>query len=263
MLRNIVTLVLVLVFVGTSQNTLFANFIIGGDFENQAVQQALPFYELGPNGEKWGRAWNADWSEEGLVSSWRDIQTGGDWGGDGAICRTEDFATGWKWARSGVVFGVLQAGRTLSQTFTATSNQTLQLSWHDANRNSWREDTWFGREASYQVSVTEVGLGTTVAQGNYTSQVYGGSDANSWNSVSDDRFTLENRKGWFAKSLVSFNVEAGKTYTVSFTGTSPDDRTTLLDDVSLVNAVPEPGSLGLLSLGAIGCTLLRRRRQQG
>lgn len=261
MLRMTSITLLALTILMLSQATASAGYIVGGDFENQADFQSLPVYQLGPNNERWGRAWNG--GQSGDVSSWRDIVLGGDWGGTGAICRTEDFATGWKWARSGVVFGVLQAGRTLSQTFTATNNETLQLSWYDANRNSWRGDTWFGRQASYQVSVTEVGPSTTVAQGNYTSQVYGGSDANSWNNVSDDRFTLENRKGWFAKSLVSFNVEAGKTYTVSFTGTSPDDRTTLLDDVSLINAVPEPSSLGLLSLGTLGCAFLRRRRQQG
>ncbi len=251
---------LVFGLMATSQNSVFAGYIVGGDFENQAVFQNLPSYQDGPNGEKWGRSWNDGWTTAGLASSWRDIVSGGDWAGNGAICRTEDFATGWKWARSGVVFGVLQANRTLSQTFTATKTETLQLSWYDANRNSWRGDTWFGRQANYQVSVTE-GM-TTIAQGNYTSVVYGGSESNSQSNTSDDRFLLANKKGWFSKSLVAFNVEAGKTYTVSFAGTSSDDRTTLLDDVS-ISAVPEPSSLGLLSLGAIGCAFSRRRRQQG
>lgn len=258
--RNVLGGLLVLGMMATTQNSVFAGYIVGGDFENQAVFQNLAHYQLGPGGEKWGRSWNGGWDSAGLASSWRDIQSGGDWGGNAAICRTEDFATGWKWARSGVVFGVLQAGRTLSQTFTATKNETLQLSWYDANRNSWRGDTWFGRQANYQVSVTE-GT-TTIAQGNYTSQVYGGLESNSQINASDDRFLLENKKGWFSKSLVAFNVEAGKTYTVSFAVTSSDDRTTLLDDVS-ISAVPEPSSLGLLSLGALGCAFLRRRRHQG
>ena len=263
MLRTVVAFLFVFTLLGASQSCVSANFIVGGDFENQAVFQNLPHYQLGPNSEKWGRSWNGDWTPSGLESSWRAITPGGDWGGTGAICRTEDFASGWKWARSGEVFGVLAVSNTLTQTFTATNTETLQLSWYDANRNSWRTDTWFGREASYQVSITDVAADTTVAEGDYTSQVYGGSDVNSQNNASDDRFLLANRKGWFSKSLVAFNVVAGKQYTVSFTGTNSEDRTTLLDDVSLVSAVPEPSSLGLLSLGAIGCAFLRRRRQQG
>jgi hypothetical protein len=244
-----------LALLGISSQTATANFILDGGFEQQAVLQNNPHYSFGPNGEKWGAAYGSPVS---TANSWQNNFNGA-WSG-GAIARTEDYTTGWKWARSGVVFGVLQAGRTLSQTFTATKNETLQLSWYDANRNSWRGDTWFGRQANYQVSVTE-GT-TTIAQGNYTSKVYGGLESNSQINASDDRFLPENKKGWFSKSLVAFNVEAGKTYTVSFAGTSSDDRTTLLDDVS-ISAVPEPSSLGLLSLGALGCAFLRRRRHQG
>jgi hypothetical protein len=70
-------------------------------------------------------------------------------------------------------------------------------------------------------------------------------------------------------------MQAGMNYTLSFNSLSPyyydangnqkvDDRTTFLDDISLTaSPVPEPTTLSLFSLGAIGCAFLRRRRQQG
>jgi|688.fasta_scaffold07671_9 hypothetical protein len=229
-----------------------AQGILDGSFENQALAQGLPSYQTGPAGELWGRPWNNGWTQEGLSSSWRDIVPSGTWIG-GQICRTEDFATGWKWAKTGVVFGIIKDRQVMSQTFTATENATGTLSWFDCNRNSWRGDTWFGRPNDYSVTLSD-SLGNTQLIGNYTSQVFGGLEANSWNNVGDDRFLLPNKQGWFSRSGASFTLMAGMTYTLSFQSLSPyitdsngnitgvDDRTTLLDDISIstttISALP-------------------------
>ena len=224
-----------------------AQSLIDGSFENQAVLQSLPSYSTGPGGELWGRPWNAGWSPEGLASSWRSIAGGGAWVG-GAIARTEDFATGWKWAKTGVVFGIIKDRQQMTQTFAAPQNAVGTLTWSDCNRNSWRTDTWFGRPNNYSVTVTD-NLGNVQVIGNYTSQVFGGLEANSWANVGDDRFTLANKQGWFARTGATFNMVAGRTYTLSFNSLSPyildnlgnitgvDDRTTLLDDIVLTSTV--------------------------
>jgi hypothetical protein len=237
---------------GLAAPTSHAQLIADGGFENQAVTQSLPYYQTGPAGELWGRPWNNGWTQEGLSSSWRDIVPSGTWIG-GQICRTEDFATGWKWAKTGVVFGIIKDRQVMSQTFTATENATGTLSWFDCNRNSWRGDTWFGRPNDYSVTLTD-SLGNTQLIGNYTSQVFGGLEANSWNNVGDDRFLLPNKQGWFSRSGASFTLMAGMTYTLNFNSLSPyltdsngnitgvDDRTTLLDDITIgttpISALP-------------------------
>ncbi|MFN9341864.1 MAG: hypothetical protein ACK6DB_04620, partial [Planctomycetota bacterium] len=88
MLRIVVTIALVLAFLGISQNTISANFIVDGSFEQQAVTQNNPFW-LQSSGAKWGAAWN-NWG----WSSWQSNSSGA-WAG-GAIARTEEFAAGWK-----------------------------------------------------------------------------------------------------------------------------------------------------------------------
>ena len=230
--------------------------IIDGSFENQAVFQNLPSYQTGPSGELWGRSWNAGWSAEGLASSLRYLAPGASWSGSGQICRSEDFATGWKRARTGVVFGYIENDSSISQTFTVTETGTYDLSWFDANRSSWRGDTWFGRQNNYRVTVADA-LGNIQTLGNYTSEVFGGSEANSQANIGDARWDLENRQGWFSRNVSGFTLTAGVSYTLSFTSLSDDGRATLLDDISLT-IVPAPGALALL--GAAAAVGSRRRR---
>ncbi|MBM3965121.1 MAG: PEP-CTERM sorting domain-containing protein [Planctomycetes bacterium] len=66
---------------------------------------------------------------------------------------------------------------------------------------------------------------------------------------------------------------SGRTYTLSFNSLSPyirdsngnitgiDDRTTLLDDISLMSSaptVPEPSTLAIFGLGSLGLAYLQR-----
>jgi hypothetical protein len=241
-----------------------ASLILDGSFEAQAVLQNNPF-ELQPDGSKWGAGWgfpNSGWS------SWQNNFSGA-WTG-GAIARTEDFTTGWKWAHSGDVFGIVKDRQSMSQTFTATEDAVGTLSWFDANRSSWRADTFFGRQNNYSVTITDA-LGNTQVIGNYTSEVYLGLDSNSWINAGDDRFSLAGKQGWFAKSGATFILQAGMSYTLSFNSLSPfitdangnvtgvDDRTTLLDDIVLTTQpIPAPGAIALMGFGALAAA--RRRR---
>lgn len=262
MLRNIAALILVVAVIVTGQNTLFANFIVDGSFEQQAVTQNNPYW-LQSSGAKWGAAWN-NWG----WSSWQSNSSGA-WAG-GAIARTEEFAAGWKWAKAGDVFGIIKDRQTMSQTFTANTSGPGLLTWYDANRAAWRDVDWFGRPNDYSVTLTD-SVGNVQTLGNYTSEVAGG---NSYSTpVGNGWWTMAGKTGWYSRSASGFNLQAGMTYTLSFNSLSPyyldsngnqqvDDRTTFLDDISLT-AVPEPSSLGILSLGTLGCAFLRRRRQQG
>ena len=49
-------------------------------------------------------------------------------------------------------------------------------------------------------------------------------------------------------------------HVLTFAGTSLPDYTTFVDDVS-ISAVPEPGSLALLAIGALGAASFKRRRK--
>ncbi len=262
MLRTVVAVLFVFTLLGASQNTLSAGFIVDGSFENQAVSQSNPFY-LQPGGEKWGAGWN-NWG----WSSWQGNFSGA-WTG-GAIARTEEYAAGWKWAKAGDVFGIIKDRQTMSQTFTANTSGPGLLTWYDANRASWREHDWFGRPNDYSVTLTD-SSNNVQTLGSFTSEVAGGNSYS--NPVGNGWWTQAGKTGWYARSVSGFNLQAGMTYTLNFNSLSPyytdgnghqqvDDRTTFLDDINLT-AVPEPSSLGLLSLGAIGCAFLRRRRQQG
>ena len=151
----------------------------------------------------------------------------------------------------------------MSQTFTATEDAIGTLSWFDANRSSWRENTWFGRQNNYSVTITDSN-GNVQTIGSYTSEVYLGLDSNSWANIGDDRFSLAGKQGWFSRTGNSFVLQAGMTYTLSFNSLSPyitdangnitgvDDRTTLLDDISITTSpIPTPGAMALLGLGAL------------
>lgn len=264
--RVFVAVGFVLVMVGFNSGALRADVLLDGGFEQQAVLQSNP-YSQQSDGSKWGAGWN-NWG----WSSWQyNFAPSAAWTG-GAIARTEEFATGWKWAHTGDVFGIIKDRQTMSQTFLATTSGIGNLEWWDANRSAWREQTWFGRENNYSVTIAD-NLGNVQLIGNYTSKVYNGLEANSWSNLGDGRFDLVGKQGWFAKSGSPFSVVAGRTYTLSFNSLSPyiynssgvvvgvDDRSTLLDDVKLnVSAVPEPGSLSLLSVGCLSCVFFRRRR---
>ena len=256
--------------------TVSATALLDGSFENQAVLQGLPGYTGGPNppGGLQGASWPG-----GLPSTWQAIApvSGSAWVG-GSIARTEEYAAGWKWAQQGSVFGIIKDRGTMSQTFTATENARMSLSWFDANRPSWKTDTWFGRPNDYSVTLTEVGSATTLQIAAFTSQVYLGLESNSWVNKGDDRFSAAGKQGWYARSSSEFDLISGKSYTLSFNSLSPyyfddkekvekvDDRTTFLDNISLRSsqAVPLPGTLAILIAGAGGLLLGtgRRRRVQ-
>jgi hypothetical protein len=253
--------------------TVCATTLVDGSFENQAVLQSLPGYTGGPNPP--GGTQGAGWSNWGW-SSWQAIAPGGAWVG-GSIARTEEFAAGWKWAQDGGVFGIIKDRGTMSQTFVATENARMTLSWFDANRPSWKTDTWFGRPNDYSVTLIEVGSANPAATiASFTSQVFLGLESNSNNNWSDDRFSTAGKQGWYARSSSEFDLISGKSYTLSFNSLSPyyvengvtkvDDRTTFLDNISLRSsqAVPLPGTLAILIAGAGGLLLGtgRRRRVQ-
>jgi len=190
----------------------------------------------------------------------------------GSIARTEEFAAGWKWAQHGGVFGIIKDRGTMSQTFIATENARMTLSWFDANRPSWRADTWFGRPNDYSVTLTEIGSTNTATIASFTSQVFLGLEENSWKNVGDDRFSPAGKQGWYARSSNEFDLVSGKSYTLSFNSLSPyyvdngvtkvDDRTTFLDNISLRSqAVPLPGTLAMLFAGAGGLLLAGHRPQ--
>ena len=254
--------------------TVSATALVDGSFENQAVLQGLPGYTGGPNppGGLQGASWPG-----GLPSTWAAIApvAGSAWVG-GSIARTEEYAAGWKWAQDGSVFGIIKDRQMMTQTFTATENGRMSLSWFDANRPSWKTDTWFGRPNDYSVTLIEVGSANPAATiASFTSQVFLGLESNSNNNWSDDRFSTAGKQGWYARSSSEFDLTLGKSYTLSFNSLSPyygpnnefvDDRTTLLDNISLRSsqAVPLPGTLAILIAGAGGLLLGtgRRRRVQ-
>jgi hypothetical protein len=254
-------LMLILGYAFASCESAQASWISDGSFETQAVNQNLPVYPR-PNGEQWGRAWNGGWDAAGLASSWQAVQTGGAWTG-GSICRTEDFASGWKWAQQGVVFGLIQGSQTMSQTFQAKSTSGI-LEWFDSNRNSWRGDTWFGRQSDYKVTITDLSGNPIYTSDTFRSRVHGGLELNSQTNDSDARFDLENRQGWDYRSWTFSGLVDGGYYKVNFNGLNTDDRTTLLDNIHLnggsISQVPEPSTMAIFGLGSLGLAFFRRRR---
>ena len=261
-------LMLILGYAFASCESAQASWITDGSFENQAVLQNNP-YTTQPDGEKWGAGWGgSNWG----WSSWQyNFSVSGAWIG-GAIARTEDFAAGWKWARTGDVFGIIKDRQTMSQTFQPTTSGKGLLTWHDANRASWRELDWFGRPNDYSVTLTD-SLNNVQNLGNFTSKVFGGNSYS--NPVADGWWTQAGKTGWEARSVSNFDLVAGMTYTLKFNSLSPyyndkdgvqqvDDRTTFLDDISLtaldISQVPEPSTLAIFGLGSLGLAFLRRRR---
>jgi len=244
-----------------------ADLILDGGFENQAVLQGNMGF-LQSNGQRWGYGWGTPTS----ATTWQANVSGvGAWVG-GSIAHTEDFAAGWKWAHSGDVFGIIKDRQTMSQTFTATGTGTGTLSWVDANRAAWKQETWFGRPNDYSVTLTDA-LGNVQTIGSYTSEVAGG---NGYSGSGPGWWTTEGKSTWFAKSGSGFTLVAGMAYTLSFNSLSPyvydangnvtgvDDRSTFLDSISLsMNTVPLPPAAlaGLSSLVGIGAfSAIRRRR---
>ena len=252
--------------------TVSATALLDGSFENQAVLQSLPGYTGGPNppGGLQGASWPG-----GAPSTWQAIApvSGSAWVG-GSIARTEEYAAGWKWAQEGSVFGIIKDRGTMSQTFTATEDARMTLSWFDANRPSWNTDTCFGRPHDYSVTLIEVGSANPAATiASFTSQVFLGLESNSNNNWGDDRFSTAGKQGWYARSSNEFDLISGRSYTLSFNSLSPyyldngvtkvDDRTTFLDNISLRSqAVPLPGTLAILIAGAGGLLLGNGRRRR-
>jgi hypothetical protein len=242
------------------------NLLQNGDFEAYDDPFKVPVYKLGPNGEPWGRDWNGGWDAAGLASSWTYAPAGGSWSG-GFVARTEDFGAGWKWARSGVIFGGIKDRQVMSQTFTynGTEEAIGSLNWYDAGRPSWRGDSWFGLPNDYLVTIT--GAGVTQTIGSFTSEVAGGTAFNSANNFGDARWSDANKKAWFSRSGQTFTLLPGQSYTLNFNSLSTknsdgsiQDRTTLLDDISLsVTTVPEPSTALLAGAGLLAVAAMRRR----
>lgn len=132
----------------------------------------------------------------------------------------------------GSYFAFIQIAGTFSQTFTADQTGTLALNWLDAKRSN------SGSPNTYTVSVNGNLLGT------YTPT-----------SIS-----------FVAETSLPFSVIAGNSYTVMFQGTPPDtaDRTSFIDNVSLVVSTPVPATLPLFAsgLGALGLFGWHSRRKK-
>ena len=256
-------LMLILGYAFASCESAQASWISDGSFEKQG--QGLPFGSV-VDGVKWGYGYGD--TSGTSPSSWQVMPSGGPWTG-GLLARTEDFTTGWKWASEGGVFGLIQGNQTMSQMFEARESGSGILEWFDSNRNSWRNDTWFGRESDYKVTITHVSSGETLFDSypiynKLTSKVKGGFASNSLTNQRDGRFDLANRKGWDYRSLTFDGLIEGQEYKVNFIGLNgPDDRTTLLDNIHLnggsISQVPEPSTLAIFGLGSLGLAFLRRR----
>jgi hypothetical protein len=132
----------------------------------------------------------------------------------------------------GSKYGFVQGQGTLSQTFTADQSGTFSLNWLEAARP---QNGGAAGNQTYTVSLDAFDLGT-------------------FSTTSGQLFTA--RAG-----STTFALQAGQSYTLTFTGLSTGDNTSYIDAVALNAAVPEPAAWALMiaGFGLIGAASRRRR----
>ncbi len=168
-----------------------------------------------------------DYCYDGFATPGGPACAPGAWVGNGVI-KSGSGPWGGTTTPDGSYFGFVQGTGALSQTFTADVTSTYGLSWLDAGRTNG------GGPQSYTVTILGAGLQTL---GTFTTN--GG------------LFT--------ARSASAFQLVAGSSYTLSFTGLVAEDRTSFIDGVTLT-AVPEPATWGLMLAGFAMVGVAARRR---
>jgi hypothetical protein len=133
----------------------------------------------------------------------------------------------------GSKYGFVQSLGTLSQTFTANQSGTFALDWLDAGRP---QNGAAAGNQTYTVTLGAFNLGT-------------------FSTTSGQAFAARAGSSTFA-------LQAGQSYTLTFTGLSGGDNTSYIDAVSIGAAVPEPATWAMMlgGFGLVGAASRRRAR---
>jgi hypothetical protein len=147
----------------------------------------------------------------------------------------------------------IQGIGTISQTITGVTGGTVSLTFLMENR---------GGDEVHPDPTNNPGLEVEVYNPIDVTLVDSNGDSTDLGTYSPP--AANNDTSTFQTVTTSTVDVAGGTYTVEFTGTNSENSdaggvTSFIDSVQISNAVPEPASIGLLSIGALG--LLSRRRK--
>jgi len=167
------------------------------------------------------------------VSAGRPACLSGPWSGGGVI-RDGSAAWGGRSSPDGIYYGFLQSRAAFQQTFVATGHQIGTLSWIDNNRPN------LGAAVTYDVTLFD-GL-TTSNIGTFTAGI---------------------STNWVSRVSSSFELFEGRSYVLSFRGSTAGDRTAFIDGISLsTSTVPEASTWSMLivGFGLVGAAVRRRRR---